>query len=51
MEGLINVDNSGSKKKKGKKAKKGKAAAAINGEEQASESKEVNATIINDIEQ
>jgi len=51
MEGLINVDNSGSKKKKGKKAKKGKAAAAINGEEQASESKEVKATIINDIEQ
>jgi len=30
MEGLINVDNSGSKKKKGKKAKKAKAAAAAN---------------------
>ena len=52
MEGLISIDNSGSKKKKGKKAKKAKAAAAAttNGEEQ-SESKEVNMTIINNIEQ
>lgn len=43
MEGLINIDNSAGKKKKGKKGKKGKAAAAgSTSEEQATESKQVN---------